>query len=80
MKIDKEFLEKNLENWIDLGYFVQAFNKREIQGIEAWKPHPSCLGRWDGNKGHLPTEEYLSSAEYQKAYFEGIKTHYLAQI
>lgn len=44
-----------------------------------WQPHPTNLGKWDGWKGHLPTEEYLSNEQYQKGYFEGIQQRYLAQ-
>ena len=51
----------------------------EKKVAQIWKPHPSCLGKRDGEKGYLPTEEYLSNADYQKAYFEGIRAHYLAQ-
>jgi hypothetical protein len=46
---------------------------------QVWQPHPTNLGKWDGYKGHLPTEEYLFNPDYQKAYFEGIKQRYLTQ-
>ena len=51
----------------------------EQQKAKAWQPLLSCLGKWDGEKGYLPTEEYLTDFDYQQAYFEGIKTRYLAQ-
>ena len=44
-----------------------------------WNPGLSSLGKRDGEKGYLPTEEYISDPEYQKAYFEGIKARYTAQ-
>ena len=44
-----------------------------------WHPKLSSLGKRDGEKGYLPTEEYLSDPEYQKAYFAGIKARYSAQ-
>ena len=41
-----------------------------------WQPHPASLGKWDGWKGYLPTEEYIYNEQYQKGYFEGIQARY----
>lgn len=41
-----------------------------------WQPPLFNIGKYDGWKGHLPTEEYHLNQEYQEGYFAGIQARY----
>jgi hypothetical protein len=55
----------------------------ETQPIEEqpqkWQPHPFSIGKHDGWKGYVPTEEHHLNEEYQRGYFAGIHARYQSQ-